>query len=355
MKKIFQNIILRRIWLSAIASLVLIIGFTVYANVKVEKLTSGRIYEKTDEIPYNKVGLLLGTNPLNRYGRPNSYFINRINTAVELFNNGKIDYIIVSGDNHTRKYDEPTAMRDSLIGRGISEDRIISDYAGFRTLDSVIRAKEVFGCDSITIISQADHNARALYLAEANGITAVAMSAPLKAGRRTRIRLALREWLARDKMMLDIWFNKRPHFLGEKIEIPESVPQKSYSTTEGMTMKIISLCPPNGAVDSLVVEFNNGRDVEGLTGEIFKIEKLTDTGVWKEIPLDRKYADGSTGVMFNAIGYILPPESRRRFTVRPWFYDKEWASGMYRLSKGFSYPPYPREKEDTAFVEFQIR
>ena len=161
-----------------------------------------------------------GTNPLNRVGRPNLYFTTRIKIASDLYHAGKIDYILASGDNHTRKYDEPTAMRDSLMAHGVPEDRIILDFAGFRTLDSVVRAKEVFGCDSITIISQADHCARALYLAKSNDIDAVAIAAPLRAGRRTRIRLALREWFARDKMLLDLWFGKQPHFLGEKIEIP---------------------------------------------------------------------------------------------------------------------------------------
>ena len=158
---------------------------------------------------------------MNRLGRPNTYFTNRIHTAAGLFHAGKIEYIIASGDNHTRRYDEPTAMRDSLKAHGVPSDRIVLDYAGFRTLDSVIRAKEVFGCDSITVISQADHNARALYIAEANGIEAVAVSAPLRAGRWVRTRLALREWLARDKMMLDIWSGKQPHFLGEKIQIAD--------------------------------------------------------------------------------------------------------------------------------------
>lgn len=172
-------------------------------------------------MPHNRVALLLGTNPLNRLGRPNTYFTNRIKTAAGLYRARKVDFIIASGDNHTKKYDEPTAMRDSLMAHGVPEDRIILDFAGFRTLDSVVRAAEVFGCDSLTIISQADHSARALYLAEANGIDAVAVSAPLRAGRWVRIRLALREWLARDKMMLDIWFGKRPHFLGDKIRIPD--------------------------------------------------------------------------------------------------------------------------------------
>ncbi len=212
--------LISRIALGLGGLLLVAVAFTVYANVRVERAAGGRIYTDVHSAPHNRVGLLLGTNPMNRLGRPNSYFVNRINTAVKLFHAGKIDYIIASGDNHTKRYDEPTAMRDSLMAHGVPTERIVLDYAGFRTLDSVVRAKEVFGCDSLTIISQADHNARALYLAEANGIEAVALSAPLRAGRWVRTRLALREWLARDKMMLDVWTGKQPHFLGEKIEIP---------------------------------------------------------------------------------------------------------------------------------------
>lgn len=212
---------IKRVIISFIASVFLIFVFTIIVNLKVENSNSSLIYTDIEMVPYNKVGLLLGTNPLNRWGRPNSYFTNRINIASKLYHSGKVDYILASGDNHTCKYDEPTAMRDSLIAHGVPEERIILDFAGFRTLDSVVRAKEVFGCKSLTIISQADHNARALYLAKANGIEAVAVSAPLNAGLWVRTRLALREWFARDKMMLDIWLGKQPHFLGSKIEIPD--------------------------------------------------------------------------------------------------------------------------------------
>ena len=223
------KLLIKRIALSLGAFLFLIVAFTIYANVRVEMVAKERIYTSVDAIPHNKVALLLGTNPRNRRGGPNSYFTNRINTASKLYHAGKVDYIIASGDNHSKRYDEPTAMRDSLIAHGVPKDRIILDFAGFRTLDSVIRAKEVFGCDSLTIISQADHNARALYLAEANGIEAVAISAPLRAERRVRIRLAIRECLARDKMMLDILIGKQPYFLGERIEIPNAMPQKIKS------------------------------------------------------------------------------------------------------------------------------
>lgn len=208
--------------LSCVAVFVaLVFLFTIMVNRRVESETCHQIYQNINSIPHNKVALLLGTNPLNRYGRPNSYFTNRIDMAAQLYHAGKVDFIIASGDNHIKAYDEPTAMRDSLISHGVPENRIILDFAGFRTLDSVVRAKEVFGCDSLTIISQSDHCARALYIAEANGVNAIAMAAPLRAGRLVRTRLAIREWLARDKMMLDLWFGKRPHFLGERIVLPE--------------------------------------------------------------------------------------------------------------------------------------
>ncbi len=353
-----SHILIKRITLSLVAFLLLVIIFTVFANVKVERAAAGKIYTSVDSVPHNKVALLLGTNPLNKWGRPNSYFTNRIKTASELYKAGKVDYIIASGDNHTKDYDEPTAMRDSLMAQGVPEDRIILDFAGFRTLDSVVRAKEIFGCDSLTIISQADHNARALYLAEANGIESVAVSAPLRAGKWVRTRLAIREWLARDKMMLDIWFGKQPHFLGERIEIPDVMPQKSYATVEGMTMRIVSPDPVKTPVDSMIVEFTNSRDADLTTGEWYRIDTKSDEGSWIQAPYSKKYLDllaKGTEVCFNDIGYSLKPDGSFRMTVKPWLYDLSDKSATYRLVKTLSYPPYPIQKSDTAYVEFQIR
>ena len=345
--------LIKRILLSLGVFMLLVAGFTIYANVRVEQAAKEHIYSDVDSIPYNKVALLLGTNPLNKWGRANSYFTNRINTAAELYHAGKVDFIIASGDNHIKEYDEPTAMRDSLMAHGVPESRIILDFAGFRTLDSVVRAKEVFGCDSLTIISQEGHNARALYLAEANGIKAITITAPLRAGRWVRTRLALREWLACDKMMLDIWFGKQPHFLGEKIEIPEVMKQKSYSTADGMTMRIIEPKIVKAGIDSLIVEFSNTRKDEGMTGEWFRIDKKAPDGHWQELPYYRKEA---LCVVFNAIGWIVRHDTPFQMTVKPWFYKCDWTPGTYRLAKTFSYPPYPRAApSDTAFVEFQIK
>ena len=181
--------------------------------------TNGRAYDDINSLPHNKVGLLLGTSPLDRQGNTNYYFIYRIDAAEELIKSGKIDYILVSGDNSSVGYDEPTWMRDSLVGRGVPEDRIVLDYAGLRTLDSVVRAKEVFGQDSITIISQLFHNERALYLADHNGINAIAYNAKDVTVWQKWLKIHSREYLARVKMMIDLAIKKQPHFLGEKVEI----------------------------------------------------------------------------------------------------------------------------------------
>lgn len=96
---------------------------------------------------------------------PNTYFDNRIRAATDLYKSGKIQYIIVSGDNSTKDYNEPEDMQTALVQQGIPKDKIIPDHAGFRTLDSVIRAKEIFGQTQLVIISQKFHNERAVFLA----------------------------------------------------------------------------------------------------------------------------------------------------------------------------------------------
>ena len=353
-----RKILYKRILLSITVFIVIVFAFTLIVNIKVANATEDRIYENVDSIPHNKVGLLLGTNPLNRLGRPNTYFTNRIRIAAELYHAGKIDYILASGDNHTHMYDEPTAMRDSLMAHGVPESRIILDYAGFRTFDSVVRAKEVFGCDSLTIISQADHCARALYLAEANGIEAVAISAPIRAGRWVRYRLAVREWLARDKMMLDLWFGKKPHFLGEKIEIPELPKQKSYSTNDRLIMSVVNLDMLKMPIDSIVVEMINDADEEATFGEWFRIEKY-ENGKWVDLQYNERtrkvLEDGGLVMAFNAIGYPVRPHAIRQHSNPTKAYNETLVPGRYRLSKTFHYPPYPTLKSDTAYVEFEIR
>ena len=186
--------------------------------VSVSNYAKGRLYNDIDSIPHNHAALVLGTSPNGRHGGPNLFFQARINACVELFNEGKIDRIIVSGDNRHVSYNEPRAMRQALINKGIPAEVIFLDYAGFRTLDSVVRAREVFGQSSFTVISQKFHNERALFIAGQKGIDAIGFNAADVRSYHGFLTHA-REVLARFKVYLDLIFDTQPHFLGEPIDI----------------------------------------------------------------------------------------------------------------------------------------
>ena len=144
----------------------------------------------------------------------------------------------------------------------------------------------------------------------------------------------------------------------EKIEPPYAMLQKSYATAEGMTMRIASPDPVKTPVDSMIVEFTNSRDADLTTGEWYRIDTKSDEGIWIQAPYSKKYLDllaKGTEVCFNGIGYSLKPDGSFRMTVKPWLYDLSDKSATYRLVKTLSYPPYPIQKSDTAYVEFQIR
>ncbi|WP_440121969.1 SanA/YdcF family protein [Tenacibaculum sp. Ill] len=197
----------------------LLIIISIYTSNKVIiKNAEERLFNTTETIPKNKVGLLLGTVKYLSDGRVNLYYQFRLNAAVELYKANKIDFILVSGDNGSEGYDEPTDFKNDLIKAGIPEDKIYLDYAGFRTLDSVVRIKEIFGQTSVTIISQQFHNERALYLANHFEIDAIGFNAKGVSGKKA-IKVQLREYLARVKVFIDILFNIKPKFLGEPIEI----------------------------------------------------------------------------------------------------------------------------------------
>ncbi len=188
------------------------------SNKLVKKNAQGKIYTETKSIPKNKVGLVLGTSKLLRNGTINLYYKYRLNAAIELFKSNKINFIVISGDNSSKSYDEPTDFKNDLIKAGISENKIFLDYAGFRTLDSVVRIKEIFDQNSVTIISQQFHNERAIYLAEHFKIKAIGFNAKGISGK-YGLRVRLREYLARVKVFVDIAFNVEPKFLGKKIEV----------------------------------------------------------------------------------------------------------------------------------------
>lgn len=190
----------------------------IICNRKIKRFADSKTYTEVTAIPRNDVGLLLGTSPKLKNGNNNLYFDYRILAAAELYKAGKIRYILISGDNRKKDYNEPEEMKKALIQKGVPESTIYLDYAGFRTLDSVVRAKEIFGQSRITIISQRFHNERAIYLAGKNGIYAIGYNAQ-DVNAYAGIKTNARELLARVKMFIDLAVDKQPHFLGEKIVI----------------------------------------------------------------------------------------------------------------------------------------
>jgi len=178
--------------------------------------TSSGIYSDFNEIGNNNVALVLGTSHLLTDGRPNPFFTDRMAMAAELFKEEKIKHVIVSGDNRTRYYNEPAEMKKALMSLGIPSTAITLDYAGLRTLDSIVRCKEIFGQDHITIVTQNFHSYRALFICNYYGINAVAY-VPKNESSEDAGKVNWREYLARAKAVLDLYVLKtNPRHLGKK-------------------------------------------------------------------------------------------------------------------------------------------
>ena len=209
--------------LTMMATLIILLPLLSYIVVTYK--TADRIYENVTDIPYNDVGMVLGTGPTTITGKVNSYFLFRIDAVEELYKAGKIKYILISGDNSRKDYSEPDVMKDSLVARGIPVEVIYLDYAGFRTLDSVVRSKKVFGQNKMTIISQRFHNERSIVLGDWQDMELIGYNAKETASRLHRIRAHIREGYARVKLFLDMFVGKQPKFLGEPIQIGEGKPQ----------------------------------------------------------------------------------------------------------------------------------
>ena len=217
--KILQRILSRRvpILIGGIVSLMCVAGVLVATNRICQNVANGKIFHSTELVPDNDVGLVLGTGKLTRRGNPNLHFNQRIAAAAALYHGGKVRFLLVSGDNHVAGYDEATDMRDALMAAGVPADAITRDYAGFRTLDSIVRAKIVFGLTRCTIISEEFHCPRAIWIAQRHGLDAVAFAAPDVDSRRWTWRVKAREHLARAWCALDLYvLHRGPKFDGPR-------------------------------------------------------------------------------------------------------------------------------------------
>lgn len=201
-------------------------AFALWADRHVESSAAGRVYTDLDALPHREIALVLGTSKYTR-GRLNSFYVGRIRAAAELYRAGKVDGILVSGDNGTVGYNEPDEMKADLVALGVPAEHITADYAGFRTLDSIYRAGDVFGLDSYIVVSQPFHIERALYLADQKGHDAIGYAARGPQGYWGQ-RIRAREVLARAKAVLDVEIlNLGPKFLGEPVYVNRRPPTDS--------------------------------------------------------------------------------------------------------------------------------
>ncbi|MBC8044325.1 MAG: YdcF family protein [Rhizobacter sp.] len=177
--------------------------------------TETRVYTDLALIPENKVGVLLGTSKHVSNGDLNPHFQTRIKAAALLYAQGKIKHILASGDNETEFYDEPSEMKKALMREGVPDSAITLDKAGLRTLDSVVRAKEIFGLEKFTVITEAFHTYRAVFISRHYNLDAVAFAAE-DVPPEFAVRSGMREWLARIWMLMDLYlFGAEPKYLGQ--------------------------------------------------------------------------------------------------------------------------------------------
>lgn len=181
----------------------------------IHRSTRDRVHRAVTDVPAADVALVLGTARTVAGGRRNLFYDARLRAAAELFHAGKVRGVLVSGDNSRASYDEPTAMKQDLVLLGVPAEYVTCDYAGFRTLDSIIRARDVFGLERFVVVSQAFHCERALFLADQSGIDATAVAAdPVGGFNGWKIRA--REVLARTKAVIDVGLGTEPRYRGDE-------------------------------------------------------------------------------------------------------------------------------------------
>ena len=201
-----------------ISMLLIVAGAEVYTNSMANRYCNKRV----EDCRMGDVGLVLGCSKRFSSGMPSLYFNGRMEAAARLWKTGKLRCIIVSGDNREIYYNEPRDMKNALVELGVPADKIVCDYAGLRTFDSVVRARHIFGADKITIISQSYHVKRAVTIARHLGIDAEGYCAEhIPFNRPTLARQFIRERAARVAMLFDLTIGHNPRHMGERIALPQ--------------------------------------------------------------------------------------------------------------------------------------
>ncbi|EGR0060558.1 YdcF family protein [Vibrio vulnificus] len=222
---------LKRLIGGSLVAILCAILFAIIVDRWVSLQASDKIITSYDQVEGFDVAVVLGTSKY--IGRTlNTYYTHRIDAAIELYRQNKVQHLLLSGDNAHRSYNEPWTMKRDLLKAGVPETNIHLDYAGFRTLDSIVRAKKIFASDHFLIVTQRFHCERALFIANAYQINArcLAVSGPSNSKQIWSMRS--REVLARVKAFIDLYvINTQPRFLGpqepialEPLETPLSPP-----------------------------------------------------------------------------------------------------------------------------------
>ncbi|MDQ7047271.1 MAG: ElyC/SanA/YdcF family protein [Sulfurovum sp.] len=215
----------RILWhiVKSFVTVTLVVGLGIYALDRyISYSTQSAIYAEVKNVPHKRAALLLGTAKYVAKGKKNYFYVYRINAAVALWKAGKVDAIVVSGDNASKYYNETIRMQKDLIKAGVPKKYIALDYAGFRTLDSILRAESIFDLKEYTVISQRFHLERALYLAKNKGQNVIGFAAKDIAGTKAARKMALREYFTRLKAFLDV------HILDTKATIMDDKVKVKY-------------------------------------------------------------------------------------------------------------------------------
>ncbi len=238
-------------WKRLIYTLIIIAGVPLLIAIGLDRWISWKtapfIYEDLKSLPHRQVGVVLGTAKYFRTGGINQYYLYRMQGALNVYNSGKVNYLLLSGDNAQQSYNEPVTMRRDLLAHGMPSSDIWLDFAGFRTLDSIIRTRKVFDTNDFTIITQRFHCERALFIAMNMGIQAQCYAVPSP---KNMLSIRLREIVARLGALTDLYILKRePRFLGPMIPIParHDVPAGAQGYPAVSAEQLLELQPRPGA------------------------------------------------------------------------------------------------------------